>query len=82
MSTAELQTQLHKVIDQVTDQEILKAVHTLLSSQLNVYAYTTNGKAITKAELDLLLAAAEEMREGKTTTAYDLKNEIKSWRKK
>jgi threonine synthase len=83
MSTTELQSQLHKVIDQVTDQEILKAVHTLLTSQLNVYAHTANGKAITKEELDLLLAAAEEeIREGKTTTAYDLKNEIKSWRKK
>jgi len=83
MSTTELQSQLHKIIDQVTDQSILEAVHTLLNSQINIYAHSSDGRAITKKELDLLLATAEEeIRLGKTTTGRDLKNEIKTWRKK
>lgn len=83
MSTTELQSQLHKIIDQVTDQSILEAVHTLLNSQINIYAHSSDGRAITKKELDLMLATAEvEIRKGKITTARDLKNEIKTWRKK
>jgi len=83
MSTTELKSQLHKIIDQVTDQSILEAVHILLNSQINIYAHSSDGRAITKKELDLLLATAEEeIRQGKTTTGRDLKNEIKRWRKK
>ncbi len=83
MSATELQSQLHKIIDQVTDKNVLQAIHTLLSSQINIYVHTSEGKAITKKELDILLVASEEeIRLGKTISEHDLKNEIKSWRKK
>lgn len=83
MSATELQSQLHKIIDQVTDKNILQAIHTLLSAQVNFYGYSSEGKAITKKELDMMLAASEEeIRAGKTTSTHDLKKEIKSWRKK
>lgn len=83
MSATELQTQLHKIIDQVTDKNILQAIHTLLSAQVNSYGQTTKGKAITKKELDIMLASSEEeIRLGKTTSSIDLKKEIKAWRKK
>ncbi len=83
MSATELQTQLHKIIDQVTDQNTLQAVHTLLSSQVNIYGHTSEGRAITKKELDIMLATSEkEISEGKTTSSIDIKKEMKSWRKK
>lgn len=83
MSATELQTQLHKIIDQVTDQNTLQAVHTLLSSQVNIYGHTSEGRAITKKELDIMLATSEkEISGGKTTSSIDIKKEMKSWRKK
>ncbi len=83
MSTVELQSQLHKIIDQVTDERVLKAVHTLLSSKINIYAHSSDGQAITKEELDSLLSLSEEdIRTGNTTSVHDLKIEIESWRKK
>jgi len=83
MSATELQTQLHKIIDQVTDKNVLQAIHTLLSSQIHIYGHTSEGKATAKKELDILLATSEEeIRTGKTISSHDLKKEIKSWRKK
>ncbi len=83
MSATELQTQLHRIIDQVTDKNVLQAIHTLLSSQINIYGHDLEGKAITKKELDIMLSTSEEeIRTGKTTSSHDLKKEIKSWRKK
>jgi len=83
MSATEIQSKLHKIIDQVTDKNILQAIHTLLQSQINVYGHTSHGKPITKKELDMMLAGTEEeIRSGKTISAHDLKKEIKTWRKK
>lgn len=83
MSTIELQSQLHKIIDQVTDEGVLKAVHTLLSSQINIYAHSSDGRAITKDELDkMLILSEEDINSGNTTSINDLKIEIESWRKK
>jgi len=83
MSATELKSQLHKIIDKVTDKSILEAMHTLLSAQMNVYGHSTSGKPISKNELDRMLnVSEEEIKTGKTTTARDLKKEIQSWRKK
>jgi mannitol-1-phosphate/altronate dehydrogenase len=43
MSISDLQLKLHQIIDQVNDPEILKAVHTLLNSQLEPVIKTADG---------------------------------------
>ncbi|HMR58395.1 MAG TPA: hypothetical protein PKC10_13805 [Cyclobacteriaceae bacterium] len=83
MSISDLQLKLHQIIDQVNDPEILKAVHTLLNSQLEPVIKTADGFPISKIELDELLELSEsDIQNGKTINQEDLKNEITTWRKK
>lgn len=82
MKTTELQSELHKIIDQVQDDEILQAVYTILSSQIAPFAYS-GGKPLTKADLDKMLHAAEEdIKYGRVINQQALKKEMKTWRKK
>ncbi|GIL22947.1 MAG: hypothetical protein BroJett042_14600 [Bacteroidota bacterium] len=83
MSTSELQLKLHQIIDQVNDQEVLKAIHTLLSAQVESVIKTIDGVPISKLELDELLEQAEsDIANGRTIQQHDLKKEITTWRKK
>jgi len=83
MSTSELQLKLHRIIDQVNDQEVLKAIHTLLSTQFQSEIRTIDGKSISKVELDELLELSEsDIQNERTISQEDLKNEIKTWRRK
>lgn len=83
MNTTRLKTELHQIIDRVTDGRILQAVHTILSSQTNIQAYSSSGQPLTQQAMDgMLEASEEEIRTGKVTDHEDIKKEILSWRKK
>lgn len=83
MRTADLRLELHKIIDEVKDEQILQAIYLMLSSQVGIFAHTTEGKSLTKDEFDELLQASEEdIQYGRLTTQEKLKEEIKTWRKK
>ena len=82
MKTTELQSELHKIIDQVRDKEILQAVHTLLASQIPSFAFLAGGP-LTKEDIDKMLQASEEdIKYGRVIKQRILKEEIKTWRKK
>ncbi|MDZ7603983.1 MAG: hypothetical protein U5K79_00005 [Cyclobacteriaceae bacterium] len=66
MNTTRLKSELHQIIDRVTDGRILQAVHTILSSQTNIQAYSSSGLPLTKQAMDGMLEASEgEMQDGK-----------------
>jgi hypothetical protein len=83
MNTSELKLELHQIIDQVKDNRILEAVYTILSSQVNIFAYTADNKPVTKEELDMMLRSSEEdINAGRLINQADIKKEIKTWRRK
>jgi hypothetical protein len=83
MNTSELQLELHQIIDQVKDNRILQAVHTILTSQVSVFAHTTDGKPLTKDNFDEMLEAGEnDIKAGRFISQKDLKEKIKTWREK
>ena len=83
MNTSRLRTELHQIIDSVTDDRILQAVHTILSSQAKIHSYSSSGHPLTQQAMDgMLEASEEEITTGKVTDHEDLKKEILSWRKK
>lgn len=83
MNTTKLKEELHQIIDRVTDSKILQAVYTILSSQVNIQAYSPSGQPLTKQAMDEMLEASEtEIKAGKVTDHEDIKKEILSWRKK
>lgn len=83
MDTTELQFELHQIIDRIKDNQILKAVHTILSSQTNTTADTTSGKTLTNSQMDQMLQDSEiEIQNGQVISQKDLKEEIKNWRRK
>lgn len=83
MNTSELKSELHQIIDQVKDNRILEAVYTILSSQVSIFAHTSDNKPVTKEQLDVMLDASEEdINAGRLTDQSDVKKEIKTWRKK
>lgn len=61
MSTIELKTDLHDLIDKINDNSILKAIHMLLKRQVHedIAGYEANGKAITKKEFIKRIEKAE-----------------------
>ncbi len=83
MDTTWIKTELHQIIDRVTDGRILQAVHTILSSQTNIQTYISSGQSLTKQAMDEMLEASEaEISTGKVTDHEEIKKEILSWRKK
>lgn len=83
MNTPELKLELHRIIDQVKDNRVLQAIHTMLSYHVSIFAHTAGGKPIMKEEFDLMLETSEEdIKAGRLTNQKDLKEEIKTWRKK
>ncbi len=80
MNTSELQLELHQIIDQVKDNRILQAIHTILSSQVHIFAHSSEGKPITKNEFDEMLEASEEdIKKDRLLSQNELKEKIKTW---
>ena len=78
MDTPELKLELHRIIDQVKDNRILQAIHTMLSSQVNIFSHTGGGKPLTKEEFDVMLESSEEdIKAGRLTNQKDLKGELR-----
>jgi endonuclease III len=76
MNTARLRTELHDIINRVTDDRILQAVHTILSAQ-------ATDVQLTKESMDKMLEASEnDIQEGRVIDHQDLKKEMLSWSKK
>jgi hypothetical protein len=83
MNTSELQMELHQIIDQVQDNRILQAVHTILSSQVSIFAQTTDGRPLSKDGFDEMLEAGEEdIKARRFISQKNLKEKIKTWREK
>lgn len=76
MNTARLRTELHDIINRVTDDRVLQAVHTILSAQ-------ARDVQLTKESMDKMLEASEnDIQEGRVIDHQDLKKEMLSWSKK
>jgi len=83
MNTTELKSRLHKIIDSIEDDEMLKAVYTILSSQSVFENRSTSGKPITKEDMDEMIYASEsDIKAGRLTNQANLKKEIQNWRRK
>ena len=83
MNAPEIRLELHKIIDQIKDSQLLEAVYTLLTSQRKIAAYTTDGKPLTKEVMDAMLEASEsDIKSGRLTNHRIVKEEIQSWRRK
>ncbi len=83
MTTAAIRNNLHKLIDVVNDNTILKAVQTILEKEAtnNIIGYSIDGKPITQELLDEELEASEQdFKNGNFLTHSQLKKEIKNWR--
>ena len=82
MSTLELKTDLHQLIDQVDDTSILKAIYTLLKKQSsnNTIGYTSGFKALTKKEFIKRIEKAEsQIKKGQFVSIEELKKESENW---
>lgn len=85
MTTTTIKNNLHKLIDVVNDNTILKAVQVILEKEAknDIIGYDIDGKAVTKQLLDEELEISEmEIKKGHTITHAQLKKEIASWRVK
>lgn len=83
MNTSQLQSELHQIIDQVKDNQILQAIHTILSSQVGIFVHSTDSKPLTKDDFDRMLQESEDdIKAGRLVGQRDLKEKIKTWRDK
>jgi hypothetical protein len=83
MNKTELKSRLHKIIDSIEDDEMLKAVHTILCSKSAFECRSSSGDPLTKEDMDEMIFASESDIEAKRlTNQRELKEEIKSWRRK
>ena len=89
MSTTELKTQIHDYIEQLDDDDFVRAIHTILGTHIastseNVKDYNMDGTAQfssveeMKAELDRRVASAKQ---GNFVTVEELRQKYKSWLK-
>jgi molybdopterin-guanine dinucleotide biosynthesis protein A len=81
MSTVELKTDLHNLIDEINDTSILKALHTLLKQKKSeVIGFSAGRKPLTKKELIKRLEKAEnQIKKGQSVTIDELEEEAQSW---
>ncbi len=81
MVTAKLKEDLHHIIDQIEDQAILEAVHTLLASQTGTL-YSLQGQQLDQDSIAARLEESEaDIEAGRTVSQQELKAQIQSWRK-
>jgi predicted transcriptional regulator len=80
-NTSKLKEDLHHIIDQIEDQAILEAVHTLLTSQIGTI-YSLQGQALDQDSIEARLEESEaDIEAGRTVSQQELKAKIQSWRK-
>ena len=80
MSTIELKTNLHSLIDSVNDSKILKTIYALLTKQEEEIIGYQGAKAITRKEFLKQIEQSEaEYKQGKYITFHELMEESKSW---
>jgi len=81
MSTLELKTDLHHLIDGISDTSVLKALHTLLQQKSEVLiGFSSDRRPLTKKELIKRLEKAEtQIRKGQSVTIDELEKEAQSW---
>ena len=83
MNTTELKSRLHKIIDSIEDDELLNAVHTILSSKPIFESRSTSGKPLNKEDMDEMIYASEsDIKAGRLSNQTDIKKEIQNWRRK
>ena len=74
MNVAELQLQLHRVIDTVIDSEKLEAIYTLLKGSKGPYKPMS-----LKEYVGAIDEARQQIKEGKYLSADELEKESESW---
>ena len=81
MSTVELKTDLHHLIDEINDNSVLKALHTLLKQkQEGIVGFSADRRPLTKNELIKRLEKAEtQIRKGQSVTIDGLEKEAQNW---
>jgi hypothetical protein len=82
MSTVELKTDLYQLIDGITDNNVLKAIHTILKKSIDndIVGYSSDRKPLTKKAFIKRIEKAEaEIKKGHYTTIEALKKESESW---
>ncbi len=73
---SDIKVELHQMIDQIGDNKVLKAVHTLLSNQ--VVAYTTRGESLNQAAYEAMIDEGEEdVKNGKVFSHEEVKAHFK-----
>ncbi len=82
MSTLELKTDLHHLIDETSDTTVLKALHTLLKQKKDegIIGFTSDRKPLTKKEFIKRIEKAEtQIRKGQSVTIDELEREAQTW---
>lgn len=81
MSTLELKTDLHHLIEEINDTSVLKALHTLLKQKSEDFiGFTSDREPLTKKELIKRLEKAEtQIRKGQSVTIDELEKEAQTW---
>jgi len=81
MSTLELKTDLHNLIEEISDTSVLKALYTLLKQKNEDFiGFTSARKPLTKKELIKRLEKAEtQIKKGQSVTIDELEKEAQSW---
>ena len=82
MSTVELKTDLHHLIDEINDNSVLKALYTLLKQKNSdsFMGFTSSRTRLTKKELIKRLEKAEtQIKKGHSVTIDELEKEAQSW---
>ncbi len=59
MSKADIKAELHQIIDNINDSRILEATYTLLSRQLDVVAFSVEGKPLGGKEFEMMIDEGE-----------------------
>jgi len=82
MSTIELKTDLHNLIDEINDNAVLKALYMLLKKQTqnDSVGYTTAMKPLTKKAFIKRIEKAEtQIKKGQYVTIEELERESEKW---
>jgi len=84
MSTAEIRSEVHRIVDQLDDR-FLEVVHSMLGKyaeqhQDEVVGYDVDGTALTSTQAkEVYSKRVEAMKSGQFTTAEDLGKESAKW---
>lgn len=78
MTTSEIKTRLHGIIDRIDDSEVLEAVYDLLS-QKDKHLYSLKGYELSQEEFEASIEEAEvNLSDGKTFTHAEVLAKFKS----